>query len=240
MSLRIATHARICTSFTAAAETRLLAWIAVRLPNWITSDSLSALGLAAMCAAGLSFAALRWTPWAAAAVVLSLALNWFGDSLDGTVARVRRQERPRFGYYVDHVVDLAGTTLLMAGLALSGLMHPTLALAVLGAYLLVSAESYLTTHACGVFRMSFLGFGPTELRVALAVGALEAARSPWIQLFDSAPVRLFDVAGVVATAGLTTAFATAAIRNARALHRAEPLPRAATPSAASAARAKAA
>jgi archaetidylinositol phosphate synthase len=224
MRPRVATHARICTSFTAAAERRLLIWIAARLPRRVTSDALSTLGLAAMGAAGLSFAALRWTPWAAPAVVLCLAANWFGDSLDGTVARVRRQERPRFGYYVDHVIDLAGTTLLRIGLAASGLMHPTLALAVLGAYLLVSAESYLATHASGVLRMSFLGFGPTELRLLLAAGAIKAAHSPWIQPFDVARVRLFDVGGAAAVVGLAAAFVTAGIRNTRALHRAEPLP----------------
>jgi archaetidylinositol phosphate synthase len=226
MSFRTATHTRTNTSLTAAAEKRLLVWIASRLPPSITSDALSTIGLAAMAAAGLSFAALRWTPWAAAAVVVSLAMNWFGDSLDGTVARVRRQERPRFGYYVDHVIDLAGTTLLMIGIACSGLMHPAVALAALAAYLLVSAESYLTTHAAGVFRMSFAGVGPTELRIVLAIGAFRGAASPWIQLLGGSTVRLFDVGGIVATVGLLTAFATAAIGNTRALHREEPLPRA--------------
>jgi len=225
MPLRTASHARTNTSLTAAAERRLLVWIAARLPPSITSDRLSSLGLAAMAAAGLSFAALRWTPWAAAAVVVSLAANWFGDSLDGTVARVRRQERPRFGYYVDHVIDLAGTSLLMTGVACSGLMHPTLALAVLGAYLLVSAESYLTAHAAGIFRMSFLGFGPTELRIVLAIGAIKCAASPWIRLFGGPTLRLFDVGGGVAALGLLAAFLAAAIGNTRALHRAEPLPR---------------
>jgi len=224
MPSHIAAHVRTSTSFTAAAEKRLLVWIAARLPPQVTSDALSALGLASMAAAGASFAAFRWTPWAAAGVVASLAANWFGDSLDGTVARVRRQERPRFGYYVDHAIDLAGTAMLMGGLAISGLMQPALAMAALAAYLLVSAESYLATHAAGVFRMSFLGIGPTELRVLLAAGALKAARSPIVDLFD-APLRLFDVGGVVALVGLTIAFAAAAVRNTRALHRAEPPPR---------------
>ena len=224
MPSRIAAHVRTSTSFTAAAEKRLLVWIAQRLPPSVTSDALSAVGVVSMAAAGASFAAFRWTPWAAAGVVASLAANWFGDSLDGTVARVRRQERPRFGYYVDHAIDLAGTAMLMSGLAVSGLMQPSLAIAVLAAYLLVSAESYLATHAAGVFRMSFLGIGPTELRVLLAAGALKAAGSPVVDLFG-APLRLFDVGGVVALAGLTIAFATAAVRNTRVLHRAEPLPR---------------
>jgi phosphatidylglycerophosphate synthase len=231
MPPRTVAHVRINASITAAAEKRLLTWIAIRLPPWVTSDALSALGLAGMFGVGASFAALRWTPWAAAAIVAFLALNWFGDSLDGTVARVRRQERPRFGYYVDHVIDLAGTTLLMTGVACSGLMHPLSALAILVGYLLVSAESYLATHAAGVFRMSFLGFGPTELRLVLAIGAVKCARSPFIDLFGGSTVRLFDIGGSVAIVGLATAFAAAAVRNTRSLHRAEPLPRTATPSA---------
>jgi archaetidylinositol phosphate synthase len=238
MPSRIAAHARINASLTAAAEKRLLTWIAMRLPPSVTSDALSGLGLAAMFSVGVSFAALRWTPWAAAAIVISLAVNWFGDSLDGTLARVRRQERPRFGYYVDHVIDLAGTALLMVGVAGSGLMNPLLALAVLVGYLLVSAESYLATHAAGVFRMSFLGFGPTELRLLLAIGAVKCARSPFIDLFGGPTVRLFDVGGVITIFGLAIAFATAAVRNTRALHRAEPLPRPSTAATARAAEAR--
>jgi phosphatidylglycerophosphate synthase len=224
MSSPLAAHVRINGSITAAAEKRLLVWIAARLSPRITSDALSLLGLAAMGAAGLSFAAMRWTPWGAPAAIAALAANWFGDSLDGTVARVRGQERPRFGFYVDHAIDLAGTTLLVAGMACSGLMHPTVALAVLSAYLLVSAESYLATHASGTFRMSFIGVGPTELRIVLGIGALKAAASPAVQVFG-ASVRLFDLGGAIAALGLAAAFVTAALRHTRALHRAEPLPR---------------
>src|SRR5207253_492733 len=108
---------------------------------------------------------------AAGGVIVSLALNWFGDSLDGTVARVRGQQRPRYGYYVDHLLDLAGTAFLMLGLACSSLMSPIVAALLLAAYLLVAAETYLATHVRGVFKMSFLGFGPTELRIVIAVGA---------------------------------------------------------------------
>ena len=237
MPSHTAAHARINASFTATVEKRLLTWVAMRLPPSVTSDGLSALGLAAMLGVAVSFGALRWTPWAAAAIVVSLAVNWFGDSLDGTLARVRRQERPRFGYYVDHVIDLAGTALLMIGVACSGLMNPLLALAVLVGYLLVSAESYLATHAAGVFRMSFLGFGPTELRLVLAIGVVKCARSPFVDLFGGPTVRLFDAGGIITIFGLAIAFATAAVRNTRSLHRAEPLPRPSTTAAARAAEA---
>ena len=153
-----------------------------------------------------------------------LAINWFGDSLDGTVARVRNQQRPRYGFYVDHIIDVAGSAMLLTGMACSGLMSPLIALAVLVAYLLVSAESYLATHAAGVFRMSFLGFGPTELRIVIAIGAIRAAISPWALLGTVESIKLFDVGGVVASVGMLGAFVAASIRNTRALYRAEPLP----------------
>jgi phosphatidylglycerophosphate synthase len=105
-----------------------------------------------MPAAGLAFAGIQQTPWNAGLFALALAANWFGDSLDGTLARVRRQPRPNYGYYVDHVIDLAGTAALLGGMAVSGLMHPPIALAMLAVFL-VSAETFLATHAVGVFRL---------------------------------------------------------------------------------------
>jgi archaetidylinositol phosphate synthase len=222
-----ATHVRDHRSFLAAAEKRALIWIAERLPERITSDQLSALGLGSMVLAGLSLASMRVTPsavWSALALVCCLAANWFGDSLDGTVARVRGQQRPRFGYYVDHVIDLVGTTALLSGLALSGLMSPLMAAGVATVYLLVCAEAYLATHAAGVFTMSFLGFGPTELRIVLAVGVVKAALTPEVRVPLLGPMLLFDIGGAGAIAGLTIAFVTSVVRTTRALYAAEPLP----------------
>jgi phosphatidylglycerophosphate synthase len=217
-------HIREHRSLLASAEKRLLIAIAHRLPDSIHSDHLTALALLSMLAAGLAFAAIPWTPWAAASVVVLLALNWFGDSLDGTLARVRRCQRPRYGYYVDHVIDLAGTAALLTGIALSGLMTPALALALLAAYLMVSAESYLGTHARGMFRMSFAGFGPTELRIVLAMGAIKVATRPVVEVAGQQAL-LFDIGGVVAIAGLAIVFVASALRNSVALYRAEPLVR---------------
>src|SRR5437899_2356191 len=138
-------HVREHRSLLASAEQELLIAIARRLPPWVRSDQLTLLGLLSMPAAGLAFAAIRATPWSAVAFALALAANWFGDSLDGTLARVRHQPRPRYGYYVDHVIDLAGTAALVSGMAASGVMHPSIAIALLAAYFLVSAETYLAT-----------------------------------------------------------------------------------------------
>ncbi len=216
-------HTREHRSLLAAAERRLLIGIAARLPRWITSDHLSLLGLLSMPAAGLAFAELGATAWGAPALAAALLSNWFGDSLDGTLARVRDQQRPRYGYYVDHVIDLAGTAALLTGMGASGLMEPSIAIAVLAAYLLVSAEAYLATHTVGIFRLSFGGIGPTELRILLAAGGFYVAAHPSVDL-AGLRVRLLDVSGLIAIAGLVLVFVASAIRNTRALYLAEPLP----------------
>jgi len=218
-------HIREHRSVLAAAERRLLVAIAERLPARMTSDALTLTAFAAMPVAACAFAALPRSVWAPVGVAIALAINWFGDSLDGTVARVRRQPRPRFGYYVDHVIDLAGTVMLVGGMAASGWMHAGLAAALLAAYLLVAAETYLATHADGVFRLAVAGVGPTELRILLALGAFYVRASPWVELFGYR-LLLLDVSAAVAIAGLASTFVWSAVRTGRHLYRAEPLPRA--------------
>jgi phosphatidylglycerophosphate synthase len=216
-------HEREHGSLLAAQEKRLLVWIAERLPHQVNSDHLSLLGLSAMLAAGLAFWASSWHPWLLLGVVAALTVNWFGDSLDGTVARVRNQQRPRYGFYVDHVLDVAGAAFLFGGMAFSSHMSTAVGLSLLVAYMMMSAESYLATHARGVFKLSFLRVGPTELRLVLAAGALRAMVSPTVPLFGR-EFLLLDVGGVVATVGLGLAFVVSAMRNTAALYREEPLP----------------
>ena len=214
-----ATHVRQHNSLLAAAEKRALIWMATRLPRWVNSDHLSALGLASMAGAGIAFVIASSDPVAGASlVVLCLLLNWFGDSLDGTLARVRDQQRPRYGYYVDHVIDLAGTAMLFAGLAASGYMSPAVAALVVAAYFLVSAETYLATHARGVFKMAFLGVGPTELRILLAAGALALINTPTVSPFGVGPLLLWDLGGVIGSIGLFGTFVVHSARNTRALY----------------------
>lgn len=214
-----ATHVRQHNSLLAATEKRALIWMATRLPRWVNSDHLSALGLASMAGAGIAFVIASSDPVAGASlVVLCLLLNWFGDSLDGTLARVRDQQRPRYGYYVDHVIDLAGTAMLFAGLAASGYMSPAVAALVVAAYFLVSAETYLATHARGVFKMAFLGVGPTELRILLAAGALALINTPTVSPFGVGPLLLWDLGGVIGSIGLFGTFVVHSARNTRALY----------------------
>jgi phosphatidylglycerophosphate synthase len=218
-------HTRDHRSVLAAAEKRALIWMAERLPRRIGSDHLTALGAVAMAGTGAAFAAASLAPWTLWLVPATLAINWFGDSLDGTVARVRNAQRPRYGFYVDHVVDVVNSTVLFTGLALSGLSTPWVAQALLVMYLLLAAESFLATHALGVFRISFAGFGPTELRIILSIGALAALAKPVVNPFGLGEFLLLDVGGAVAVACMAAAFLINAVRNTAELFRAEPLDR---------------
>ncbi len=208
-------------SVLAAAEKRALVSIAQRLPASIHSDHLTALALLAMAAAGAAYALARWDVRCLWIAIAALAVNWFGDSLDGTVARVRHVERPRYGFYIDHVLDIVGATCLFAGLAASGFMAPALALSMLVAYLLVSGEVFLATSVRGVFRMSFGGVGPTELRILLAIGTVALFGDPHVDLGSFGRLRLFDFAGLIAIAGMAVTLTINVILNATALAREE-------------------
>ena len=218
------THTRHHVSVLADVERQVLVWLAVRLPPHVTSDGLTYIGAAGMIgAAGALAAAPQSRTWLALVPVF-LAINWFGDSLDGTLARVRNAQRPRYGYYFDHAVDLVNTLVLFAGVAVSGIASPLVAAGLLVAYLLLAAESFLATQALGVFRISFGGFGPTELRILLSVGAIAAIRHPVVTPFGLGEVRLWDLGGCCGIAGMMTVFAITAVRNARALSAADPMP----------------
>jgi phosphatidylglycerophosphate synthase len=217
-----ASHTRINDGLLAALEKRALVAMAQRLPARVNSDHLTLLGLLAMIGAGACFWIARWYPTALAGVIVLLAANWFGDSLDGTLARVRGRLRPRYGYYVDHVIDLVGISCLLVGMALSGYMSPIVAVAFVAAYAIASAEVFLATYARGTFRLAFAHVGPTELRVVLAIGVVQLWWRPCVTLFGGSYL-LFDVGGIVAIAGLVLAFVVSALRNTRALYLAEPL-----------------
>ena len=211
---------RVHQAVTADVEKRLLIAIAERLPAWINSDHRPALGAAAMLGVGGCF----WVGGGALAMVIPLlALKWFGDSLDGTLARVRNRQRPRYGYYVDHVLDAVGFAALFGGLILGGHMTVGIGLSFLAAYYLLLVEIALATHARGVFTISFFKMGPTELRLLLAAGALQLMRSETVGVFDHRWL-LFDVGGAVGIAGFLLTFAVAALRNGVALYREERLP----------------
>lgn len=214
---------RIHGSLLAAAEKRLLVWLAERLPRQMNSDHLTALGAIALLLAGACYALGPAHPAALVGVVVLLAVNWFGDSLDGTVARVRRQERPRYGFYVDHVLDALGILFLMGGLMAGGYMSLPVGAGFLVAYYLLTIEIALATHALGTFRLAYWKIGPTELRILMAMGTLLLLRSDSVVIAGERWL-LFDVGGAAAIAGLFLTFVSAAIGNTRELYRREPLP----------------
>src|SRR5207302_525265 len=193
---------RVQESWVASAEKRALLWLAARTPERIGPDHLTILGLIAQLGAGTCYALASWNRFWLLGVIVCLALNWLGDSLDGTLARFRQRLRPRYGFYVDHMVDSFGALALMGGLALSGYMHPWIAIGLLVAFLMLSIQSYLATHALGEFRLSFWRFGPTELRILLAIGNLALFWRPVVHLFGG-QYRLFDVGGAIGLGGMS-------------------------------------
>jgi phosphatidylglycerophosphate synthase len=221
------TTIRVHRALTADAEKQLLIRIAERLPDRINSDHLTFIGAAAMIGVGVCFWAGGSALWL---VIPLLAVNWFGDSLDGTLARVRDRQRPRYGFYVDHVLDVLGFAALFGGLAFGGHMHPTVALGFLASYYLLTTEIALATHARGIFTMSFFGIGPTELRIVLAAGAIRLMRSDVVLLFGHRWL-LFDIGAVIGVTGLLLTFIVASVRNGVALYKEEPLPKRPSPAA---------
>lgn len=211
---------RIQKSFTAGIEKRALHWLAARMPAWVNSDHLTALGFAAQIAAGASFAISRWTKLGLVLAIVCIAVNWFGDSLDGTVARLRNQQRPRYGFYVDHIVDSFGALALMLGLAFSGFCDWRVALAMLIGFLLMSIEAYLATYTLQSFRMSYAKFGPTEIRLLLIAGCLRLMVSPDVRIAGHT-WRLFDLGGVIAAAGMFVMCVVSAVVHTRELYRQE-------------------
>ena len=208
---------RIQDSVTSGPERRALLWLAARMPAAINSDHLTVLGFAAMFLAGCSYAAARWNRWGLLLATVFLAINWFGDSLDGTLARFRNRQRPRYGFYVDHIIDSFGALFLMAGLAASGYVDWRIAAGMLVAFLLLSIETYLASYTLGVFRLSFARFGPTELRILLSIGNLVLFFHPDARV-PALSYRMLDFAGAVAIAAMFAMAAVAAIAHTRQLY----------------------
>jgi phosphatidylglycerophosphate synthase len=214
---------RIQESLLAPLEKRALIWIATRLPRAVNSDHLTVLGITSMLAAGLAYWYSSVNPIGLWIVNICLFLNWFGDSLDGTLARVRDRQRPRYGYYVDHVVDVVAISLLMGGMALSGHLSPTIAAFFLVGYLLLSSEVFLATHVLNKFQISFFKFSPTELRILLIIGNLFVYyMNPRIKWLGDI-WQLYDIGFAIGAAGVLLIFAITSIRHTVQLYNEERL-----------------
>jgi len=204
-------------------EKRALVWLAGRMPAWVNSDHLTLLGFVAMAAAGYGYWVASWDRRGLIGVIAALAVNWFGDSLDGTLARERQRQRPRYGFYVDHISDAIGTAALLLGLAASSYMSPYVGLGLLIAYFLLSIEVYLATYTIGTFHLSFWKFGPTELRLLLCIGNVALFYRPVVGVFGH-KFLLFDVGGAIGIVGMLLMLISTVVRHTRLLYNAERLP----------------
>jgi phosphatidylglycerophosphate synthase len=217
------TAPRTKTFLLARPEAWVLDWIARRLPARIMPDHLTALGVLAAIGIAVAYALSNRDPawlWAASGL---LVVHWVGDSLDGTLARVRRSERPRYGYYLDHLVDAVATALIGIGLGLSPYMLLTTGLVIVIAYLVLSINTYLETQALGVFSLGYGRLGPTEARAGLIVvnTLLALGVTPAMSLLGI-EVTVLDVVALGAAAAMALALGVRAARNLRELARREP------------------
>jgi phosphatidylglycerophosphate synthase len=207
----------------AVPEKRLLRWIAARLPRWILPDDMTALGVLAafgVCAAyQLSNEASTWL-WAASAL---LVVQWLGDSLDGTLARVRGIERPRYGYYLDHLVDAIATAAIGIGLGLSPFMLLSIGTLIVVAYLVLSINVYLESFAFDRFSIGYGYVGPTEIRLVLIALNTALVLGGGLE-FTVADLELtvLDLIGLGIAAAMLALLAGRAWRNLRELSKAEP------------------
>lgn len=213
---------RVQESLLSAIEKKTLIWLAERMPVWVNSDHLTTLGFLSLAAVGFSYWYSRHSKIGLALAILFFVLNWFGDSLDGTLARVRNRQRPRYGFYLDHVLDSFGSVFVFGGLALSGYMSERIAVGLLIAYLLLSIEVYLTTHTIGKFHLSFAAFSPTELRLLLIAGNVALLYKPVVPLAGKMYL-LFDIGGAAGIVGLGVAVVWSAIEHGVFLYRSERL-----------------
>ena len=207
----------------AAPEKRVLRAIAQRLPKRIAPDHMTALGVVAAIGIAAAYALSNQSDlwlWAASAL---LVVHWLGDSLDGTLARVRGIERPKYGYYLDHLVDALATACIGIGLGLSG--HGLLAVGaiVVIAYLMLSINTYLETYAFGTFALGYGRIGPTEMRLALIAlnTAIALGAAAHVSVLGTT-LGLFDLAGLAVTGLMLLALAGRTARNLRALSALEP------------------
>jgi phosphatidylglycerophosphate synthase len=212
------TAERTHTSLLSGIEKKALLWLAHRIPNSVSSDHMTTLGFASLAGVGLSYWYSRYSRLGLLLVAVFFVLNWFGDSLDGTLARVRDRQRPRYGFYVDHILDACGSVFVFAGLALSGYMSERIAVGLLVAYFLLSIEVYLATYTVGKFQLSFGAFSPTELRLLLIAGNIALLSKPWVTLAGKQYL-LFDVGGLIGIVSMSVALPWSIVRHTTYLHR---------------------
>lgn len=230
MSGNKADAVRIQTSVLNAAEKKVLVWLAERQPKWMTSDILTYIGTfgAVVIATGyiLSSRNISWL-WFSS---LGFVINWYGDSLDGTLARVRNRQRPVYGYYLDHTIDAINELIIVLGIGLSGLMHLDLALIILALYFMLTINVSINAHLKKEFRLTYAKMGPTELRIIMIVVNTIFILVPGLAGFSHSfllfghPVvfRIMDYVAVVILFMLALIYLTTIVKDAKEYARIDP------------------
>lgn len=218
--------ARIQTSILNAAEKKALVWLAYRQPRWMTSDILTYIGVAGAFLCGLGFALSSINInflWLSSA---GLLINWYGDSLDGTLARVRGTQRPKYGFFIDHTIDAITITMMCVGAGLSPLLRLDVALCVLVAYLILSVYTYVCTICTNQMRLTYGKLGPTEFRLIVIIANTLFIYTPWRNMsytFGSVTMTLFDIIASTVAVIIMLLWFSQWLTNRRALSKLDPL-----------------
>lgn len=222
-SLFSSAEARVTQSLTSAAEKRLIDWLCQRMPRAVTSNWLTAIGVVGGVLTFVAYALSNVDPAWLFVASLGLVINWFGDSLDGSLARYRKAERPQFGYYVDHVTDAVVMALVAIGAGLSPYAGHISTLSILVAYLFLTILTLSEDKVTGMFRLSYNGIGPTEIRIIIILLNVVAFVVPMSNYeWFGVEVKLFDMLLLIATALLIGSGLVHAVQTARRLSLSDP------------------
>lgn len=183
---------RIQQNMLAATERRILNWLCARMPRWVTPDKLTGFGVFGAFVVFLGYVGSVWQPQTLWLTFIGYVVQWFGDSMDGSLARWRKIERPKYGYFIDHSMDGLVILLILGGMGISPYVSLGVALFALSGYLLLSIHAYLSARVLGELKLSYLFGGPTELRfilIGLTLAMLWLGNGPgWF-----APYSGFDI-----------------------------------------------
>ena len=216
---------RIQTSLLNASEKKVLVWLAKRQPEWMTSDMLTAIGTvgAVIIAVGYILSGYNINfLWLSS---FGFIVNWYGDSLDGTLARVRNRQRPIYGYYIDHTVDCLDEFMIFIGIGLSGLMNFELSLMILALYFMLTINVSINAHLKKEFKLTYARLGPTEFRILAILANTVLVLIPSLTEFSLFGLSFLDYVGIVVFLVLLIIYLTTIAKDAKEYAEMDPMPK---------------
>ena len=222
---------RVQTSILNPLEKKVLVWLAERMPSWVTSDMLTLVGFIGSLVMATGYALsnlnLQWL-WLSC---FGLFLNWFGDSLDGSLARVRNAQRKTYGFFIDHNVDVINETIMFIGVGCSPLVNMSFAMFALVGYFMLSIYVYIDCHLKGEMRLTYAGMGPTEFRLILIIVNICFIYIPWLSQWkkpitifhNDFQVGLFDYIAVAAALAIFAAYIVSFFKDLKYFNQQDPI-----------------